>query len=157
MSFAWIKEQIKEVSTKPSAFKEHYKDLCLASFILYQEITYRLARGTLRRGLFVVDKVLKQSDVIEETTLMREQMHIDEMNYIEDLIETYIVLPKDYGGMIPKPCKVKKNGRAKRKKTPFEIFRDIKTFNRNGEPRNKAKLYAIEMTVKMYRLDQISR
>jgi hypothetical protein len=85
-----------------------------------------------------VDAVLEASNIIEGTTLMRDQIKGDEARHKQDMIDWY--LGEDWQKMAY---------RMPSKADTFERLRDKKS--------SKAKDYAIEIVTKMYRLDCIDR
>lgn len=117
----------------------HYNDMKHTSLMLFNKIVDAL-RNMQRgdgRGFSWIDTVLETSKIIEETTLMREQMRADEARYKQDLFDWHC---SDEGKVMYRiPNKVK----------TFAQFRNKKSC--------KVKDYAIEVVTKMYRLDQINR
>jgi hypothetical protein len=109
--------------------KLRYVNLLHTSIRLYNEMTTQLREGYVW-GFDVVDFVLSDSDFIEETALMREQMDWDIRSCKHDLVLYYHHTKIPY---------------------PVETF---KAFNKKA---NKVKDYAIDIVTKMYRLDQINR
>ena len=83
-----------------------------------------------------VDAVLKASDVIEETTLMREQMRGDEATYKRELIRWH--LDSDH------------------EKMSYRILRKVNSFAGLRKKDCKVKDYAVEVVTKMYRLHAIN-
>lgn len=65
--------------------RDHYKDLKHACLILFNKNVDGLRKGNLG-GISFVDAVLEASNVIEETTLMREQIKSDEAAFKRDVI-----------------------------------------------------------------------
>lgn len=110
--------------------KLRYVNLLHTSTRLYNEMTTKLREGYLW-GFDVVDFVLSDSDFIEETTLMREQMDDYVRSCKHDLVSYY-----------------------NHTKIPYPVG-TFKAFNRKNA--NKVKDYAINIVTKMYRLDQINR
>lgn len=117
---------------------KHYNDLKHTSMLLFNALIDCIRCGSFR-GFSFVDYVLRVSDVIEETTLMRSQLKNDELKYSVELIHWYVegegVVTRGYRT----PSKVK----------TFKAFRNKKS--------NKAKDIAFEIVTKMYRLDQVNR
>lgn len=117
---------------------EHYNDLKHTTMLLFNAFVDCIRRGSFN-GFSIVDYVLSVSHVIEETTLMREQMKVDESNYKHDLIHWYV-----------EGCGGRDSGyRTPSKVATFKAFRAKKS--------NKAKDFAFHFVTKMYRLDQVNR
>jgi hypothetical protein len=117
---------------------KHYNDLKHTSMLLFNAIIDRL-RNRGFDGFSFVDYVLTVSSVIEETTLMREQMKVDESNYKHDLVYWYI------------------EGEGSRE-AGYRLPTKVKTFHAMArKKKNKAMDVAFDFVTKMYRLDQINR
>lgn len=119
--------------------KLSYIGLLRISLKLYNEMTTKLRIESLLE-FNIIDFVLSNSDFIEETTLMREQMDGDIRSYKHDLVFFYnegLGCNGGHGYKIPYPVKT------------IEAFHKKKT--------NKVKDYAVEIVTKMYRLDQLNR
>lgn len=130
MSFRYIKKTVEEFQTpNTTVAKTHYEDLKRASMMLYNELARRLRSGATGSKFFV-DVVLKASNVIEDTTLMREFIKDDENRYKQRMIDYY-------------------HGEEMEYKVPYavsnvEAFRNKKT--------NMVKDTAVEVVTKMYRI-----
>lgn len=132
MSFRYIAKTVREF--QGGLVRDHYHDLRYTSLILFNEIVSGIRRGSFKD---LYRKVLDTSKVIEETTLMEEQMRDDINTYKTELIHWH---HNDDGKMCYKIPRMAKT---------FEAFRDKKSC--------KAKDYAVEIVTKMYRLDQEDR
>lgn len=106
--------------------KIHYEDLKKSSMMLYNDICRRIRSGA-GSGSFV-DVVVKASNVIEETTLMRDRIKGDEKTYMNRMMEYY-------------------NGDVEVKR-PYAVS-NVKTFQMRE---NMVKDMAIEIVTKMYRI-----
>jgi len=139
MGFRYIHKLVNEFQEPNSTLAvEHYNDLKHAAMLLFNAIIDRL-RNRGFHGFSFVDYVLTVSNVIEETTLMREQMKVDESNYKHDLVYWYIEGEGDREAGYRLPSKVKTFHAMAKKK------------------RNKAMDIAFDFVTKMYRLDQVNR
>lgn len=135
MAYRFIRKTVNEFQEPNTALaKNHYHDLKYSAFVLYNTITNKLKKGTIHNDFFV-DTVIGASKVIEETTLMRQQIKVDERMYKEDIIDFYFNEEQEY----------RKPNAAK----------DLKAFQIKKP--NKVKDCAIEIVAKMYRLDCINR
>ena len=136
MGFQYIHRLVGEFQEpNTSHAKQHENDLKYSSLMLYNHIVSGLrSYGSKAKGSWV-DIVLKASDVIEETTLMREQMKDDEAAYKNDLRDFYFGQEMQYR----LPSKVR----------TYKAFRMKKS--------NKVKDYAVEIVTKMYRIDRVNR
>lgn len=117
---------------------KHYNDLKHTTMLFFNALIDQLRHKGFQ-GFSFVDCILNISSVIEETTLMREQLKEDESNYKRDLIYWYIEGEGARPAGYRLPTKVK----------TFKAFRNKK--------QNKAMAIAFEFVTKMYRLDQINR
>jgi hypothetical protein len=99
--------------------------------VLFNFTAKGLRSGSM--GSFI-DKVLETSKVIEESTLMRQQMRGDEAAYKQDMMEFYYGQEMQYR----KPSQVNSFKASSKKKSC------------------KPKDFAIEITTKMYRLHCIN-
>ena len=135
MGFQYIHRLVGEFQEpNTSHAKQHENDLKYSSLILYNHIVNELRKPGKTLDAWV-DVVLKVSEVIEETTLMRDQMKDDVLAYKNDITRFYFGEEMAY--RIPKMVKT------------FKAFRMKK--------RNKVKDYAIEIVTKMYRIDRVNR
>lgn len=126
MGYRYIQKVVREF--QGGLVRDHYKDLKYTCLILFNKIVDGLRKGNLG-GISFVDTVLEASNIIEETTLMREQIKSDEAAFKRDMIYWY--LEDDLEKMTYRiPSKV----------DTFDRFRDKKS--------NKAKDYAIEIVTK---------
>ncbi|CAB9500265.1 expressed unknown protein [Seminavis robusta] len=121
-----------------SLAKRHYNDVKYTSLMLFNKIVDALRKRQRGDGAGCswFDTVLEASKIIEETTLMREQMRDDEARYKQDLINWHC---SDEGKMM------------------YRIPNKVKTFKQFRKKTCKVKDYAVEIVTKMYRLDQINR
>ena len=117
---------------------KHYNDLKHTTMLLFNTIIDHLRRKGFQ-GFSFIDYVLSVSGVIEETTLMRDQMKVDESNYKHELVYWYIEGEGERSSGYRLPTKVK----------TFKAFR--------SKNRNKAMDVAFDFVTKMYRLDRINR
>lgn len=151
MAYHFIKKTVDEFQQPNTATaNKHYHDLKTTSLKLYNEICGSLKNGTFG-GLKWVDVVLEASDVIEETTLMREQMKVDVQTYERDIINYYLHDHDTF--MMPHAIGTVNKGRSNERKLTVKQalrkFRDARD--------TKPKSWAIEVVTKMYRLDCINR
>jgi hypothetical protein len=117
---------------------KHYNDLKHTTMLFFNALIDQLRHKGFQ-GFSFVDCILNISSVIEETTLMREQLKEDESKCKRDLIYWYIEGEGARPAGYRLPTKVK----------TFKAFRNKK--------QNKAVAFAFEFVTKMYRLDQINR
>lgn len=86
MSYKYMQKVVCEFQDDDEIRLNHYNDLKYTSMMLYNMIVKGLRSG--RMGSFV-DKVLEVSGVIEETTLMQQQIRADEATYKGDMMDFY--------------------------------------------------------------------
>jgi hypothetical protein len=116
----------------------HYNDLKYTCLVLFNELVVLLRKGVFPRGHpGIFRKVLETSKVINETTLMEEQMKEDIKTYTNELFYWHHDDDQKICYRIPRMAKT------------FAAFRDKKSC--------KVKDFAIEIVTKMYRLDQQDR
>ncbi len=133
----YMKKLVNEFQVpETSVAKAHYHDLQYTSLMLFNAIVENLRYPSRKGDWFRI--VLETSKVIEETTLMEEQMKGDIAFYKQDLMHWHRE-EHDQKMAYRIPTKVK----------TFKGFRDKKSC--------KAKDWAIEIVTKMYRLDQVNR
>jgi len=115
----------------------------MTSMVLYNSLCHGLKNGNMNK-VVVVDLVIGCSNVIHDTTLMRDFMRVDELKYKNEITRMYV--HDDWGNFpyaaVAKEQK-KRNSNTKNgvKMTALGVFR---------MKHNPMKEFAIELVTKMY-------
>ena len=116
---------------------KHYNDLKYTSIILFNAVVDSLRKSSVSNTSWI-ETVLKTSDVIEETTLMREQAKGDESAYKQELHNWHLVEDNE--------------------KMLYRIPNKVKTYVQfRNKKRCKAKDLVVEFVTKLYRIDMQNR
>ena len=83
MRYRYIQKVVRDF--QGGLVRDYYKDLKYTCLILFNKNVDGLRKGNLG-GISFVDTVLEASNIIEETTLMREQIKSDEAAFKRDMI-----------------------------------------------------------------------